>query len=79
MSIQLTWLATNMVPPGKGAPTARRRKPNTRIRPADHARTIMWSSRWLPTRMGPNSGLISTSTTGRWTSRCHSNIGTRYR
>ena len=38
MSIQLTWLATNIVPPTSGVPTPRTRIPNTRSSPRDHQR-----------------------------------------
>ena len=48
MSTQLTWLATNITPPGSGVPTRRRRNPNTRINPADQARIMRWSSRSPP-------------------------------
>ncbi len=80
MSIQLTWLATNITAPGSGVPTRRRRKPNTRINPADHARITRWSRRSPPaTRRPAVNGVISSSVNGRCTSRCHSSIGTRTR
>ena len=73
MSTQLTWLATNKVPPGSGVPTRCTRIPNTRSSPPAHQRT-------MPCDSGPPLPMaISSRVSGRWIRTCQANSGRRYR
>jgi len=78
MSIQLTWLATNIVAPGSGVPTRRTRKPKMRISPRDHRRTATSPKLSSPTRIHTSSGDRHSRVIGRKSSRWMSSNGTRY-
>ena len=78
MSIQLTWLATNIVGPGNGVPILRRRNPKIRISPPDQCRTATSPMLSSPTRIHTSTGDRHSRVIGRKTSRWMSSNGTRY-